>query len=296
MFPFNLPGSAFLVVYAALLLVATLGVIAWRRASEDGPMPKMSPLDPLQLAHLRGAEGEVVRCVVVSLVDRGLLTADGVWVQRATGVAPDHARRPIEQAVLARCGDRVDARDLLRDPKLTAACEPIRQALVAAGLLPSSRASAKRLLIALTVVTPYLAIAATKAAIGLRRGRPIELLVVFALCGAVLIVAACLRPRRTYLGDTFLADVRTFLSPLKARAHALQRGGADADVVLLVGAFGVAALPESTFGAERALFPRAAADSAVSFYGAGYGSSCASSCGGGGDGGGGCGGCGGGGD
>ena len=27
MFPFNLPGPAFLVVYAALLLVATLGVI-----------------------------------------------------------------------------------------------------------------------------------------------------------------------------------------------------------------------------------------------------------------------------
>lgn len=286
MFPFNLPGPAFLVVYAVLLLVATLTAIAWRRASEDGPIPKVSPIDPLLLAHLRGAEGEVLRCVIVSLLDRGLLTADGGRLQRATGVEPEHARRPVEQAVLARCADCVGVQRLLTDPALEAACEPLRRELVAAGLLPTPKVWAKRVVIALTVVTPCLAIAATKATIGLRRERPIELLVIFALCGAVLIVGACLRPRRTRIGDAFLADVRTFLAPLKARATGLERGGADADLALLVGAFGVAVLPESTFGAERALFPRAATgDGAAS----NCGSSCGSSCGGGG----GCGGCGG---
>lgn len=294
MFPFNLPGPVFLVVFVGLLIALSLTGYFWGRRAENGPIPKLPRLDPLLLAHLRGGEAEVIRTVVVSLLDRGLLTADGVQVETAAGVTPDLARRPIEQAVLKRCGSAVDARELLTDAAVLPACKPLGQELAAAGLLPDTMRRVMRWSRAAALVAVYLAVAVVKAGVGLMRDAPIVILVGLALFGSILIVAACVSPRRTPVGDAFLAGIRTFLLPLKARAASLRPGGADADVTLLVGAFGVAVLPESTFGEARALFPKAAAGETIA---SSCGASCGSSgCGGGGSGcggGGGCGGCGG---
>jgi uncharacterized protein (TIGR04222 family) len=285
-FPFDLPGPEFLVFYLATTITFVVVAIFWRWGREAAPIPKLSSLDPCLLAYLRGGEAETIRCVILSLVDRGLLIAHGLEVRRAGDAEPDQARRPIERAILTRCASPVEAHALLREPALAAECRGFREELTTAGLLPDAAVRARRRMMALSLVPPYLAIGVTKAFIGVGRDRPIELLVVLMVGGVTIIVGACVLSRRTRVGDRFLADVHTFLSPLKSRAASIQPGGADADFALLVGAFGVAVLPDKAFGAARDLFPKAAqADSG--------GSSCGTSCGGGGCGGGGGGGCGG---
>jgi uncharacterized protein (TIGR04222 family) len=290
MFPFNLPGPEFLLFFLAFWLAMVGAAVLWRRAHEVGPIPKLTTLDPYVLAYLRGSENETIRTAVVSLVDRGLLTADGIDVRCSRLADPALARRPIEQAVLSRCATSVEGPKLLGEPALTAACRPFRDELIAAGLLANAEVMARRRRAAVAFLLAYLAVAGIKVSIGLGRGRPVSLLVVFALLGAIVVGYACLRPVRTRVGDLFLADVQTFLGPLKARAASLRPGGADADVALLVGAFGVAALPAATFASVRDLYPKAAAGNAG---GSSCGGACGSSCGGGGDGGGGYGGCGG---
>ena len=73
----NLPGPMFLLLYG-LMLVGCLVAIRWliRRSDtsrSDPPMKIPEEVDPLQIAYLRGGNPEVIRTVMVDLVERDLI-------------------------------------------------------------------------------------------------------------------------------------------------------------------------------------------------------------------------------
>jgi len=73
----NLYGPTFLLLYG-LMVAGSLVAIRWflRRADSsisDPPMEIPEVVDPLQIAYLRGGEAEVIRTVMVDLVERELI-------------------------------------------------------------------------------------------------------------------------------------------------------------------------------------------------------------------------------
>jgi uncharacterized protein (TIGR04222 family) len=93
------------------------------------------------------------------------------------------------------------------------------------------------------------------------------------------------RRHRTKLGDQALAELRILFARLQRRSDTLKPGGETEEAALLAAVFGVAALPEMSFGYMRQVFPqKSSASNSCGSSGCGAGG-----CGGGG---GGCGGCG----
>jgi uncharacterized protein (TIGR04222 family) len=288
MFPFNLDGPTFLFFFVPFAAALIFGVVVLRRALEGGEVPKLKSIAPYVLAYLRGGEDEAVRVAVVSLVDRGLVKADGSKIARSESADPQQVRREIEKLVLERCVTPVEAISLFGDRAAADACAEYRDELTAAGLLPDEGALSRRRILMAVFLVLFLGTAITKMVIGVQSGRPITFLVVLTVIGSVILAAAATGPRRTRRGDLFLADMQSFFGGLKERAAEIKPGGADADLVLLAGAFGLAALPAANFAYTRQLYPKVSSGSTC---GSACGSSCGSSCGGGC--GGGCGGCGG---
>ncbi|MFN9987580.1 MAG: TIGR04222 domain-containing membrane protein, partial [Pirellula sp.] len=73
----NLYGPTFLLLYC-VMLVGCIVVIRWfvRRADtshSEPPLKIAEELDPLQIAYLRGGDAEVIRTVMVDLVERDLI-------------------------------------------------------------------------------------------------------------------------------------------------------------------------------------------------------------------------------
>src|SRR6476661_6771597 len=97
--PFDLPGPAFLVFYAALGVCVAIALRNFRRRREEGRPVRIETSDPYLIAYLRGGKNEAVRVAAVSLVDRGLLKEEGT--DRLVAASKnDTVRRPIEKAIL----------------------------------------------------------------------------------------------------------------------------------------------------------------------------------------------------
>jgi uncharacterized protein (TIGR04222 family) len=286
--PFDLPGPDFLVFYA-FLGVFTIGLL-WlaRRASEPADAPRIDYSDPYLLAYLRGGEKEVIRVVMVSLIDRGLLQSNDDQLVVVNQNAVNIARLPIEKALLQHFRFRANASSGFTSPAILSTCQQYKDTLQRLGLLPDEsiqRARLWRFVIAVLVLT---GVAALKILIALQRGRTN---IFFLILLAVFFVFVAIRVHnslRTRHGDALLADLRNLFSSLKARARMLRPGGETADAALLIAVFGLDALHTAAFPYAKRFQPKSTALSTTS-CGSACGSSCGSSCGGGG----GCGGCGG---
>jgi uncharacterized protein (TIGR04222 family) len=293
--PFNLRGPEFLLFFAGLSAVAVAFIIVHRRLAEDGPSPAIDLADPYLLAYLRGGANEALRVGMVSLLDRGLLVADGAALRWERPDAIRYVRRPIERELLKLFENGRRASDAFSNVPCAGACADYARTLAASGALPDDDVKRTRRMRLAVVVGILVTVAAIKMIVGLARGAPISFLVALAVVAAIAVVAVA-NPFRTRRGDRLLADARLLFDGLRGRAASLRSRRGDSDVTMLAAVFGIAQLPAGEFPFLSKLFPRASggdgmhAGTSCSSCGS---SSCGSSSCGGGGGGGGCGGCGG---
>ena len=76
--PFDLRGPEFLVFFAGWAAVLMIGLTLLRRRREaEEPSAENLPLDPYEIAYLRGGKTHLLQTALVALVDRGLLKVKG---------------------------------------------------------------------------------------------------------------------------------------------------------------------------------------------------------------------------
>ena len=189
----------------------------------------------------------------------------------------------IAGAIRAACrGDGRSLADVERNPGVVAEADAVRKGLQERGWLVDDDtlwwlrwlpASAFGLLLLAGMV---------KVIIGIERQKSIGFLVFECFATLMAIAWSARPPRSSTAGDRLLATLRM--------QHATHKPDTPADMVLMAGLFGAAALTSAHLASYRKTWQAEAAP------GGGCGTSgCGSGCGGGGDGcGGGCGGCGGG--
>jgi uncharacterized protein (TIGR04222 family) len=285
--PFDLRGPEFLAFY--LVLGLTMLFVLWllRRGGETDATSRAMLDDYLDIAYLRGGPHEAMRVATLNLINRGLLEVHGddrlravdkSWVQTVS--------KPIERQILTKFRESEKASTIFSDAALKdVAATESEPNLVRLGLLPDSARKAKRLTLFGFGVFVLAAVAMTKIAVALARGRTNILFLILEAAFFAWLVFKVTHPFRTPAGDALLSDLRTLFAGLKDRARSLVPGSETQDFALLAAVFGMAAIP-SHFPSVKRLFPKASSASS-----SGCGSSCGSSCGGGGCGGG-CGGCG----
>jgi uncharacterized protein (TIGR04222 family) len=254
-------------------------------------------MDPYLVAHLRGGRDEAIRVALVSLLDRGLLKEDDSLLGAASN-SIEVARRPLDRAILGRFA-RLDVRSRAFDEH----GDPVKEAdtlaaeLVEKRLLPGVLHFVNRLILGAAAGSVLVWLATTKIDVARARGHENVFFLWSLMFGALFVLVRVVTRRRTALGDRVVSDLEELFSGLRARASRIERGGATNELALLVGVYGVEALPENVTFDRLALLPPqkrkqgSSCSSGGSSCGSSGGSSCGSSCGGGGCGGG-CGGCG----
>lgn len=285
--PFDLHGFSFLAFY----LITGIAVFAclhfWLRRSETAdapPAPTMT--DPYLIAYLRAGENEALRVATVSLLDRGLLKADGDKLKARGGAAMETVRRPIERAILKYFAKQGDAHEIFKDVAARQACDEYAKALRQQGLIADAGVYARRALPVLAAAGVMIAIAWTKVNIAFSQGRHnVGFLIALAIASAIAALLIWKR-RRTGLGEAMMVDLRDLFSRLKGRAKTLRAGGATNEAALLMAVFGISALPASGFPFLEKLYPAKSSDgSGCGSSSCSSGSSCGGGCGGGGCGG-----------
>src|SRR3954469_2058 len=134
--PFDLYGPEFLVFFLALSVVVTGATAFLRWRLESGPVPELGNVDPYQVSYLRGGYHEAVRVATLSLLDRGLLRAEGDLLIAGMS-AVKRARRPLEKAILQAFLQERQAPDLFDMPSVRGACQSLVDALKEKRLLPT---------------------------------------------------------------------------------------------------------------------------------------------------------------
>jgi len=279
--PFALHGPDFLAFYIGLgILMVALQFFLGRAIETPGFMPQLQMTDPYQIAYLRGGAAEALRITVLSLIDRGLITASGRSLVADTG-AEQIVRRPIEKAVLRLYRRQGKIKKLLSDTGAVEACREYKDALVDFGLVAGPQTIARRLIPFLVSSMVLVFVGVLKIAIALSEGRHnlgflTLLMIVF---GAVCIWV--FRRPRTRLGDAMMSDLRTMFGRLRSRADSLRQGGATNEAALLAAVFGVNELSPVRFPAIKALTPKEKRSDSGSSCSSCGSSSCGGGCGGG---------------
>jgi len=118
MFPFNLPGPAFLLFYALFAFAVIAAFYVVRRHYESGPPPSLDLVNPFLFACLRGGAKEVVSVATLGLIDRGLLQVTGRTVTRSPEAKPELVRRRIEKELLSYSKRPAEIDAALKDASL----------------------------------------------------------------------------------------------------------------------------------------------------------------------------------
>ncbi len=296
--PFDLSGPEFLVFYVIVCVFVIAALVLLRWALESATPMKLDLADPYLVAYLRGGQDETLRVAVVSLIDRGLLIANGTTITRADNVSPDSVRKPLDQALLRKFATPGDITSIFSDPSLELQCEQYKAALKRDRLLPDDYIQQARQWGFIAAAFLIVFLGAIKIVVALQRGRTNLAFLVILIIVAIVIAAKVAFPRLTSAGRAMLSDIQILYADLKHRTTFIRPGGASIEAAMLAAAFGVGALEGAGFSYARTLFPRSKESSAISSWSSSCssscgssGSSCGSSCGGGGCGGG-CGGCG----
>jgi uncharacterized protein (TIGR04222 family) len=275
-------GPEFLVLYLAVGGAVLLALGLLRHWAEPETGQKINLSDPYLIAFLRGGRNETLRVATFSLIDRGILTAEGTKIAASNG-AFGKAAPGVEQKIVQFFNPSADAIAIFKMNDAGPAMRGYENQLIQAGLLPDDDLKQTRLLRMGIGVFVLLALGLAKLIAALATGHRnvgflILLMIVFTI-GAALIA----RPRLTALGNDTLLDLRNLFDGLKDRREEIRNGVSPGEFAMMAAVFGTAAIPDA-----KKLFPQAGSS--------GCGSGCGSDSGGGGSscGGGGCGGCGGG--
>jgi uncharacterized protein (TIGR04222 family) len=300
--PLDLRGPEFLVFYAVLSIIALNVVWMVQRYFECGAPGDETAWgagvakDPYQVACLRGGRDEAIRVAVVSLVERGLLTADGDTLRTTAKDASDKARRPLDKAILTKFAKPDKGQSIYSDTVVLGEADAVAATLQEKGLLPDEQTANTRAVTAIAGVALLWIVAGMKIVVALSRGHH-NVIFLLLMAGVVAIVALLMtKRRRTALGNRTLSYLREQFAGLDARRETLRLDGKTGEIAFLTAAFGMAALPLTLASIFQPLRLRPLKPDTSGWS---WGSGCSSSscgggggCGGGGCGGG-CGGCGG---
>jgi uncharacterized protein (TIGR04222 family) len=283
MWPFDLRGPEFLLVYVALGAAVLLVTFLLRHAGEPADPPKVNLSDPYQIAFLRGGKNEALRVATMSLIDRGVLLADGSKIT-ATETAFGKAASPFEQIVVRHFNPSAEAKTLFKMKDADPQMNQYENELTRLGLLPDEEQKDARLMRMAVALAVLLIPAMVKLFVALTTGHfNVGFLIFLAILFTVVAVKMS-RPRRTRAGDRMVKDLKTLFDSLKQRGAEVRSGASPTEFALMAAVFGMSTVPEA-----KKLFPQAGGSGCGSSCGSSSGDSGSSSCGGGG-----CGGCGGG--
>lgn len=269
--PFDLTGGPFLLLYGALLVfTVVVGLMTPYWLRPQGRAPRT--IDTDQIAVLAGGASRLADTVTARLLATRQLAIDGADRFAAGRLA---GNTPAERSVLA-LPQPASWSEIVR--AIGRHAGPIRERLVADGLLLDGWGALK---LRFWQTAPYLLLIAfggIKLLIGEARGRPVSFLTLLLVLTAMLaVIRFAALDRKTRAGQTLLAEAQT-------RSERLRRAPAGGEADLAVALFGTVVLIGSSWGAfHRMRTPDSGSSSSDSSSGSdGGGSGC---------GGGGCGGC-----
>jgi uncharacterized protein (TIGR04222 family) len=302
--PIDMQGPEFLKFYFfygfGLLLAFRILRTFWVHTRLPSTSTRWSPGtypregDGYLIAFLRGGKPEVATALLSRLVTTGRLVLDGRTLRPGTTSQMEGPRlSSLEQTALAAIPDGTasDSASSRLQTALEPSFRPIEEDLERNGLLVTreQRRSLRQLTVLAMLAVPGLGL--VKLGVAVSRGHfnigyLILLILVYSYC-ALLAMAP---PRQTPAGRKYLAWLQASHQGLVDRVTAGRRSGED--LALLVGIYGLAALPTIPYMQDlrQAMQPPGSSSTSGD-----SGSGCGSDSGGDG-GGGGCGGCGGGGD
>lgn len=304
----NMYGPMFLAFYA-LVIGLVLAVSRWKIWSADHTLEERladppEPVDPMDVALLRGDVNEVLRLTVVELVQRGYLrVAESNFLGITTGqkiAQPSNAPDPRHLSPLQRPAfdffkSPRNAAELFSDSSLKewfrAKCGEAEKRLEQYRLITPDNVKRKSYNITLAAVLIILGLGGYKFLVALSKGKTnVGFLIVMAILGTVAAVLVSRAPRISRRGKAYVEKLQTRYSRLKSGITGLTHAIDDSGLIFAVALFGIPALEGTPYASLVSSF-RQAASSSGGCGGAGCGGG---GCGGGGCGGGGCGGCGGG--
>lgn len=308
----DMNGPSFLGFYAAtsaLVIVAGfLGFYVSDRSLDLEPIETevATPPDPYRVAYLAGNGNQVIRTLILELVDRGLLVRVGKDNDALQSTAGDISKLTAEQRIVYEyCEKPRKPSDLFGSKGPTKELKPyfdrLREQLENDQLLTPTEWRVTGNLASTLIIMLLAGLAIYKIVIALSRGKSnLGFLIILSIV-SVLAAIFILAPRRvTRRGKAYLENLRLAFRGLEEASDSKPKKqqadlypGLASTVGLTVALFGVAALSEE-FVDYRTMFAKSGSGGFGS-CGTSCGSSCGgSSCGGGSGCGGGCGGCGGG--
>lgn len=282
--PLDWPAEPFLVLYASLLMLAVVGVVAARSLLGAGPGQPGPSLGPVEIALLGDGRTRAADTVVVGLLEAGVATLDtrrGRPLEISPGVPFPAGLEPFWGAASGN----------ISRMEFAAAIAPVlasvRGGLVRRGLAPSDAQLRRLRTMTATAFGALLAFGLVRVVLGIERDRPVGFLsFLLAVAVAAGLLAWFQRPHATPAGRRALEECHD----LHSRAA---RAPLPGEMALAFALLGPAVLAGTASAGYREVISPRNTDSGSSGCGGGGGDGGSSGSGGGGDGGSGCGGCGG---
>jgi len=165
-------GPEFLVFYFVVSTLTLLFVRSRIKHQESQwRAPEFKLTDPYEIAFLRGAQTEVLRVSVISLINRGFLEVSGKTLKTKDNFAQDDARRPIEKAILRKFSSAGKSFEMWQDITLEEACREYKTSLSKLRLIASdSVCQGRRPIVWLGFLIPG-GLAGVKIFLALQRGQ-----------------------------------------------------------------------------------------------------------------------------
>jgi uncharacterized protein (TIGR04222 family) len=289
----HLPGPQFLALYTGVIAVV-FAWVRWRVWAADRTREATAPdppevWDPVDLAFLRGDAHEVLRLIVVELVQRGYLEVRqgkflGLVTSQKLGQTNDPPELehlgPLRRRVFDFFGRPRDGAELFRDQALggwvRAHCQDVERGFREQHLLTPAEVRRVRITNALLGVAVVLLLGGYKLAVAWAKGRTnVGFLVVLGIIGTAAVIAGSDPGRLSRRGRTYVKRLQERFQGLRTQLSRLDQSVDDTGLVFAVALFGFAALEGTPYAGLASSFRQA---------------SSSSGCGGGGCGGGGCGG------
>lgn len=276
-----LPKTGFLLAY----LLACAGVITMlyvRRivAEPVRELTKFDTSDPYRLAYLRGGANEALRVATAVLIEARhlmLLQNESSEKEKQLVTAPDCDAKslpfPLERAVLRFFTTPRKPEEIFEQGGLKQQVDDLyKEELEKAGLLPSEAQKQARTSRALFALIFILVVGLAKIGVAVWHGyRNIGFTVLIMIVAAIWAWSFS-GDYRMRFGDYVVKSLESLFEGMRAQAAALKANASMAQIALLAGVYGVAALPAEVFPEVREAFPKAPTDSSS------CGSSCSSSC------------------
>jgi uncharacterized protein (TIGR04222 family) len=256
-------------------------------------LTKFDTSDPYRLAYLRGGANEALRVATAVLIEARhlMLLQNESSGEKQLVTAPNCDAKslpfPLERAVLRFFTTPRKPEEMFEQGGLKRQVDDLyKEELEKAGLLPSEAQKQARTSRALFALIFILVVGLTKIGVALWYGYTNIGFTVIIMVVAAIWALTFIGDYRTRFGNYVIKSLESLFEGMRAQAATLKANASLAQIALLAGVYGVAALPADVFPEVREAFPRAPTDSSS------CGSSCSSdggscsSCGGG------CGGCG----